>query len=216
MGRGPTRGASLTDSVADQNSTGSTTPTPTRQLMNESVDVVDMPDQLTAFDASDAPWRGQPADPLGHHGHPDPGSPPRSGTVSVDCSTTRRDGFRGCVRRSWCRPCPPPLHAGWSIPTSTSTFISAGPASPTPGTLRNVLDMAELMVQAPLDISRPLWSVTLVEDMSGGRSAVLMHMSHAMSDGMGSVAMFEQIFDFEADAPPNRLRPFRCRRPDRQ
>ena len=51
MGRGPTRGASLTDSVADQNSTGSTTPTPTRQLMNESVDVVDMPDQLTAFDA---------------------------------------------------------------------------------------------------------------------------------------------------------------------
>ncbi|MGB2811058.1 MAG: wax ester/triacylglycerol synthase domain-containing protein, partial [Mycobacterium sp.] len=34
---------------------------------------------------------------------------------------------------------------------------------PEPGTLREVLDLAEVILQSPLDISRPLWSVTLVE-----------------------------------------------------
>ncbi len=34
---------------------------------------------------------------------------------------------------------------------------------PEPGTLREVLDLAEVSLQSPLDISRPLWTATLVE-----------------------------------------------------
>ena len=35
-----------------------------------------------------------------------------------------------------------------------------------PGTLREVFDLAELILQSPLDISRPLWTATLVEGLA--------------------------------------------------
>ena len=59
---------------------------------------------------------------------------------------------------------------------------------PEPGTLRQVFDMAEVIQQSPLDISRPLWSVTLIEGLADGRAAQLLHLSHAVADGVGSVA----------------------------
>jgi WS/DGAT/MGAT family acyltransferase len=67
--------------------------------------------------------------------------------------------------------------------------------------------MAEVILQSPLDISRPLWSVTLIEGLADGRAAQLLHLSHAVSDGVGSVEMFSQIYDLERDpatkpAPP--------------
>lgn len=70
---------------------------------------------------------------------------------------------------------------------------------PEPGTLREVFDMAEVILQSPLDISRPLWSVTLIEGLADGRAAQLLHLSHAVSDGVGSVEMFSQIYDLERD-----------------
>jgi diacylglycerol O-acyltransferase / wax synthase len=73
---------------------------------------------------------------------------------------------------------------------------------PEPGTLRDVFDMAEVILQSPLDISRPLWSVTLIEGLAGGRAAQLLHLSHAVSDGVGSVEMFSQIYDLERDPAP--------------
>ena len=42
---------------------------------------------------------------------------------------------------------------------------------PEPGTLREVFDMAEVILQSPLDISRPLWSVTLIEGLADGGAA---------------------------------------------
>ncbi len=73
---------------------------------------------------------------------------------------------------------------------------------PEPATLREVFDLAEVLMQSPLDISRPLWSVTLVEGLADGRAAELMHLSHAVTDGVGSVEMFAQIFDLERDPAP--------------
>jgi diacylglycerol O-acyltransferase len=70
---------------------------------------------------------------------------------------------------------------------------------PEPGTLREVLDMAEVILQSPLDISRPLWSATLIEGLADGGAAQLLHLSHAVSDGVGSVEMFSQIYDLERD-----------------
>ncbi|WP_084027741.1 wax ester/triacylglycerol synthase family O-acyltransferase [Mycobacterium avium] len=68
---------------------------------------------------------------------------------------------------------------------------------PEPGTLREVLDLAEVSLQSPLDISRPLWTVTLVEGLTGGQSAVLLHVSHAVTDGIGSVELFSALYDLE-------------------
>lgn len=75
---------------------------------------------------------------------------------------------------------------------------------PEPGTLRTVLDLAEVFLQGPLDASRPLWTVTLVEGLEHGRAAVLSHMSHAVTDGVGGIEMFAQLFDAERDPPPRR------------
>jgi diacylglycerol O-acyltransferase / wax synthase len=37
---------------------------------------------------------------------------------------------------------------------------------PQPGTLQEVLDLAEVMLQSPLEVSRPLWSATLIEGLA--------------------------------------------------
>ncbi|MCV7198584.1 wax ester/triacylglycerol synthase family O-acyltransferase [Mycobacterium angelicum] len=73
-----------------------------------------------------------------------------------------------------------------------------------PGTLREVFDLAEVILQSPLDISRPLWTATLVEGLPDGKAATLLHVSHAVTDGVGGVEMFAEIYDLERDPP---LRP---------
>ncbi|HTQ20175.1 wax ester/triacylglycerol synthase family O-acyltransferase [Mycobacterium sp.] len=75
------------------------------------------------------------------------------------------------------------------------------------GTLREVFDLAEVMLQAPLDISRPLWTATLVEGLADGKAATLLHLSHAVTDGVGSVEMFAEIYDLERDPPPRPMPP---------
>ena len=70
-----------------------------------------------------------------------------------------------------------------------------------PGTLRQVFDLAEVMLQSPLDIARPLWTATLIEGLPDGKAATLLHMSHAVTDGVGSVEMFAHIYDLERDPP---------------
>ena len=73
---------------------------------------------------------------------------------------------------------------------------------PEPGTLREVIDLAEVALQSPLDISRPLWTATLVEGLADGRAATMLHLSHAVTDGVGGVEMFANIYDLERDPPP--------------
>src|SRR6516164_4079048 len=70
------------------------------------------------------------------------------------------------------------------------------------GTLREVFDLAEVILQSPLDISRPLWTATLVEGLADGKAATLLHLSHAVTDGVGSVEMFAEIYDVERDPTP--------------
>jgi diacylglycerol O-acyltransferase / wax synthase len=71
-----------------------------------------------------------------------------------------------------------------------------------PGSLRQLLDIAELMLQSPMDIARPLWTATLIEGLPDGKAATLLHLSHAVTDGVGSVEMFAHIYDLERDPPP--------------
>jgi WS/DGAT/MGAT family acyltransferase len=70
------------------------------------------------------------------------------------------------------------------------------------GTLREVFDLAEVMLQSPMDISRPLWTATLVEGLDDGKAATLLHVSHAVTDGVGGVEMFAEIYDLDRDPPP--------------
>ncbi|GLE50517.1 diacylglycerol O-acyltransferase [Mycobacterium montefiorense] len=76
-----------------------------------------------------------------------------------------------------------------------------------PRTLREVFDLAELILQSPLDISRPLWTATLVEGLPDGQAATLLHISHAVTDGVGGVEMFAEIYDLERDPPARPIPP---------
>lgn len=72
---------------------------------------------------------------------------------------------------------------------------------PEPGTLREVFDLAEVIQQSPMDVSRPLWTATLVEGLADGKAAMLLQISHAIVDGVGSIEMFAELYDLERDPP---------------
>jgi diacylglycerol O-acyltransferase / wax synthase len=80
-------------------------------------------------------------------------------------------------------------------------------ALPAPGTLRQLLDLAEVTLASPLDTSRPLWEVVYVEGLEGGRAALLSKFSHAITDGLGGIALFEQVYDTEREPAPRPMPP---------
>ena len=67
------------------------------------------------------------------------------------------------------------------------------------GTLRDLLDLAQLHGSVPLDRSRPLWEATLVEGLDApscaGRAALILKASHAVGDGVAGMEMALALFD---------------------
>jgi diacylglycerol O-acyltransferase len=80
-------------------------------------------------------------------------------------------------------------------------------ALPAPGTLRQLLDLAEVTLASPLDLARALWEVVYVEGLEGGRAALLSKFSHAISDGVGGIELFLQVYDTERDPPARPMPP---------
>jgi WS/DGAT/MGAT family acyltransferase len=74
-------------------------------------------------------------------------------------------------------------------------------ACPKPGTLRQVLDLASLIIADPFDRTRPLWQFVVVEGMRGGKAALIQKMHHTITDGERGVELSMQYLDFERDAP---------------
>ncbi len=170
--------------------------------MAGAVDAAGLPEELSAFDM------------LLHRGEANPRT--RSGIMAVEVLETTPDwkrfvaGFEYASRRvlrlrqKVVVPTVPTAAPRWVVdPDFNLNFHVRRVRVPEPGTLREVFDLAEVSLQSPLDISRPLWTVTLVEGLADGRSAMLLHMSHAVTDGVGAVEMFAHIYDLERD-PPSR------------
>src|SRR5271166_1036954 len=80
-------------------------------------------------------------------------------------------------------------------------------ALPAPGSVRQLLDLAEITLQSPLDTSRALWEAVYIEGLEGGRAALAIKLSHAITDGLGGIALFEQVYDTEREAPPRPMPP---------
>jgi diacylglycerol O-acyltransferase / wax synthase len=76
-----------------------------------------------------------------------------------------------------------------------------------PGSLRQLLDLAEITLQTPLDTSRALWEALYIEGLEGGRAALATKLSHAITDGLGGIALFEQVYDTERDPKPRPMPP---------
>jgi WS/DGAT/MGAT family acyltransferase len=67
------------------------------------------------------------------------------------------------------------------------------------GSLRDVLAVAEPIAMQGFDRARPLWEVDVLEGLEGDRSAVIMKLHHAITDGVGGVKLAMHLFDLDRD-----------------
>lgn len=72
----------------------------------------------------------------------------------------------------------------------------------TDGSDAALADVVRDRVVRPLDRTRPLWEFTLLDGPPGEGSALLLKAHHALSDGVGGVAMMAALFDVDADIEP--------------
>ena len=73
-------------------------------------------------------------------------------------------------------------------------------ALPKPGTMRQLLDLASLVVNDAFDRTRPLWQFVVVDGLRGGRSALIEKLHHTIADGEGMVQLSLAFLDFDRDA----------------
>ncbi len=58
-------------------------------------------------------------------------------------------------------------------------------------------ELCELTCQLythPLDHSRPLWQIWVIEGLEGGRIGVLLLIHHALTDGIGILRMLNNFW----------------------
>jgi WS/DGAT/MGAT family acyltransferase len=60
--------------------------------------------------------------------------------------------------------------------------------------LRGVLDLAASLAMQAFDRDRPLWEFFVVEDLEGGRAALVQKLHHAVMDGMAGVALMGRVY----------------------
>jgi WS/DGAT/MGAT family acyltransferase len=83
-------------------------------------------------------------------------------------------------------------------------------ALPRPGTDGQLDELVARVQSRPLDRSRPLWEMYLVEGLCDDRFAIITKTHHAMVDGIGAVDIGQVILDTSPDArdrPPDTWRP---------
>lgn len=170
------------------------------------------------LDAAGLPEELSPLDQILHRGEANPRT--RSGIMTIELLDCAPDweAFRAKfdaasrkvlrLRQKVVMPTLPTVAPRWVVdPDFNLDFHLRRVRAPQPGTFRQVLDLAEVAAQSPLDISRPLWTATLVEGLAHDRAAMVVHLSHAVTDGVGGVEMFANLYDLERDPSPQPLPP---------
>jgi len=75
-------------------------------------------------------------------------------------------------------------------------------AVPSPGDLRQVLDLVTLLELAPFDSKMSPWDVTVIEGLEGGRAALFLRAHHSLTDGLHGVSLVRRFLDEpEATSP---------------
>jgi diacylglycerol O-acyltransferase / wax synthase len=66
---------------------------------------------------------------------------------------------------------------------------------PDPADIGAVLGVVEPTVTTAFDFARPLWELTVVDGLAGGRAAFALRFHHTVTDGVGGVELAGQLFD---------------------
>jgi diacylglycerol O-acyltransferase len=85
-------------------------------------------------------------------------------------------------------------------------------AVPPPGRPDQLADVVSRIVGRPLDRSRPLWELYVIEGLEGGRVAQLTKLHHATIDGASGAEMLSVMLDRDADWRPSQ--PMQAWKPD--
>jgi diacylglycerol O-acyltransferase len=72
-------------------------------------------------------------------------------------------------------------------------------AVPAPGGPTLLAKLASEMMERPLDRSRPLWEIAMVEGVEGGNIALLAKLHHSMMDGMAGMQFMAALLSREPD-----------------
>lgn len=103
----------------------------------------------------------------------------------------------------------PPVPPRWEFdPDFDLYFHLRRVSAPYPGTFDTVLEMARRAEMAEFDRARPLWEITLVDDLADGGAALVCKLHHSLMDGIGGVQIAMLLFDLT----PSRGTLVRCRR----
>lgn len=73
---------------------------------------------------------------------------------------------------------------------------------PRPGGLEELAAFAADVIGRPLDRSKPLWEMWVVEGLEGGRVALVSKTHHAAIDGVSGAELTANLLDLERDPPP--------------
>jgi diacylglycerol O-acyltransferase / wax synthase len=76
---------------------------------------------------------------------------------------------------------------------------------PPPGSVQQVLEIAQTQAVTPLDRSRPPWVGLYVEGVEGGRSAYILQAHHVLMDGGGATQLFGRIMGRRRESHPGPL-----------
>jgi len=111
----------------------------------------------------------------------------------------------------------PPLNVGyptWEWDSDFNVDRHIFHARIKPGTLASLETLAGELFSQVMDRGRPLWDLTLVDGLRGGRSALIARVHHCMLDGIAGVALLGQILDSSPlPLPVQSKKPFHPHKP---
>jgi diacylglycerol O-acyltransferase / wax synthase len=84
---------------------------------------------------------------------------------------------------------------------------------PRPGSMRQLLEIAQTQGVIPLDRNRPPWVGLFVEGVEGGRSAYILQAHHVLMDGAGATQLFGRIMGRRRESHPGPLPEWTDKRP---
>jgi diacylglycerol O-acyltransferase len=74
-------------------------------------------------------------------------------------------------------------------------------AAPAPGSAVELAAVVGHLAALPLDRTRPLWDLWVIEELDHGRTALLANIHHALMDGVAGAEIFGRLFDLDPNTP---------------
>src|SRR6266516_4325505 len=83
---------------------------------------------------------------------------------------------------------------------------------PGPGSMSQVLEIAQSIAMRPFDRARPLWEAVVLDGLDGGRAAYILKAHHSVTDGIGGIQLLSMLHSRsrepmrgrpEPEAPPS-------------